>query len=71
MVKDVFYALLVLYPFVGIILWILGVNLIGGKKMYKEYLKNERNLSPNVYYLAFIIFIIVWPLMLKSGKGEE
>lgn len=61
---EIGLACLVLYLFIGTVLWIAGVRTFGGFKAYREYLE-ERETVP--MWFIFLTFIVAWPFFLRRN----
>ena len=63
---EIGLIILIIYLFIGTILWLIGMKSFGGAAAYREYLDNEGTHTP--IWLIFLAFVIVWPAYLRLGR---
>ena len=61
-------VILVLYFLSGVVMWMLAIRTVGGKKGYMMYLAENYNHSPHLMFItAGILFTLFWPFFLVRG----
>lgn len=61
------YALLALYFFSGLGIWLLGLKAEGGSKGYMNELREEFNHPRLLFVTAEIAVILFWPFFIIRG----
>ena len=60
-------ALVLLYLIIGLWLWTLGTDALGGKDQYLILLAKDYEHPRLLYYTALVAVVIFWPLLMIKG----
>lgn len=60
-------ALVLLYLVIGLWMWTLGTNALGGKDKYLILLSKDYDHPRILYYTALVAVVIFWPIFMIRG----
>lgn len=64
-------ALILLYLVIGLRIWVIGINGLGGKDQYLILLSKEYKHPCILYYTALVIVVIFWPIIIIKGTHNK